>query len=73
MLERAVPYQPTWRLERSLQLTATTWFHDDRWGVQRQEELIEGYARWLADYGVLRSAEVWRGATTNEFLEEHIG
>jgi putative hydroxymethylpyrimidine transport system substrate-binding protein len=70
LLHRQLPYLPAWRLARSLELVATTWFHDGRWGVQRQAELIAGYAEWLADYAVLTSADAWRGATTNEFVPE---
>ena len=29
-----------------------------------------GYAKWLADNDVLASADVWRGATTNEFVPD---
>ena len=28
LLSRAIPYQPAWRLARSLELVATSWFHD---------------------------------------------
>jgi ABC-type nitrate/sulfonate/bicarbonate transport system substrate-binding protein len=70
LLERVIPYQPSWRLARSLELVATSWFHDGRWGAQREPELIAGYARWLAGQGVLATAGAWRGATTNEFLPE---
>jgi ABC-type nitrate/sulfonate/bicarbonate transport system substrate-binding protein len=68
LLARAIPYQPVWRLARSLELVATTWFDDGRWGVQRECEMVAPYAEWLAGYGVLESGEAWRGATTNEFL-----
>jgi ABC-type nitrate/sulfonate/bicarbonate transport system substrate-binding protein len=68
LLSRAIPYQPRWRLGRSLELVATSWFHEGRWGVQRERDLVAGYAEWLAGYGVLADAGVWKGATTNEFL-----
>ena len=70
LFQRVVRYQPSWRLARSLELVATSWFHDGRWGVQRENDLVAGYAKWLADYGVLTSADVWRGATTNEFVPD---
>ena len=70
LFQRVVRYQPSWRLARSLELVATSWFHDGRWGVQRENDLVAGYAKWLADYGVLASADVWRGATTNEFVPD---
>jgi NitT/TauT family transport system substrate-binding protein len=68
LLGRVVPYQPAWRLERSLELVATSWFHEGRFGTQRVEELIAPYAAFLASYGVLADADVWKDATTNEFL-----
>jgi putative hydroxymethylpyrimidine transport system substrate-binding protein len=73
LLERVIPYQPSWRLARSLELVATSWFHDGAWGAQREPELIAGYAQWLADQGVLATAGAWRGATTNRFLPEPAG
>lgn len=73
LLGRAVPYQPAWRLERSLELVATSWFHEGRFGTQRVEELIAPYAAFLASYGVLADQDVWKGATTNEFLGEVTG
>lgn len=74
LLSRAIPYQPRWRLAASLELVATSWFHEGRWGVQREADLVAGYASWLAGYGVLASADAWRGATTNEFVPDaHLG
>lgn len=70
LLRRVIPYLPGWRLERSLELVAPTWFHDGRWGVQREQELVAGYAKWLAEYAVLTDRDVWKGATTNEFLPD---
>jgi ABC-type nitrate/sulfonate/bicarbonate transport system substrate-binding protein len=70
LLERVIPYQPSWRLARSLELVATSWFHDGRWGTQREPDLIAGYAKWLADWGVLATPDAWHGATTNQFLPE---
>ena len=68
LLTRAITYQPAWRLERSLELVATSWFHEGRFGIQRVEELIAPYAAFLASHGVLADEAVWKGATTNEFL-----
>jgi ABC-type nitrate/sulfonate/bicarbonate transport system substrate-binding protein len=73
LLERVIVYQPGWRLARSLELVATSWFHDGMWGVQREHDLVAGYAKWLTDNGVLASADVWRGATTNEFVPDAAG
>jgi NitT/TauT family transport system substrate-binding protein len=67
-LKKAIPYQPAWRLARSLELVSTSWFHDGRFGTQRVEELIAPYAAFLASYGVLGDQDVWKDATTNEFL-----
>ncbi|HTP14980.1 MAG TPA: hypothetical protein VMK13_03990 [Streptosporangiaceae bacterium] len=58
------------RLARSLQLVATSWFQDGRGGIQQAVELVAGYARWLADYGVLHSADAWRGATASDFVPD---
>jgi NitT/TauT family transport system substrate-binding protein len=69
LLARAIPYQPRWRLERSLELVATSWFYERRFGAQRAEELIAPYAAFLASYGVLADQDVWKDATTNEFLD----
>lgn len=70
LLQRVIPYQPGWRLARSLELVATSWFHGGRWGVQRESDLVAAYAQWLAHYGVLASADAWHGATTNEFVPD---
>jgi len=67
LLHRALPYLPEWKLARSLQLVSTSWFHEGNWGQQRQE-LVEGYADWLHEHGVLADPGVWRTATTDEFL-----
>lgn len=69
LLSRAIAYQPAWRLERSLELVATSWFHEGSFGIQRVEELIAPYAAFLASYGVLADQDVWKNATTNEFLD----
>ena len=69
LLGRAIAYQPAWRLERSLELVATSWFHEGCFGIQRVDELIAPYAAFLASYGVLADQDVWKNATTNEFLD----
>jgi putative hydroxymethylpyrimidine transport system substrate-binding protein len=67
VLERVMPYFPAAVLAESLRLIAPTWQHDVRFGEQR-EELLGPYARWLHEHGVLRSADAWIGATTNDLL-----
>jgi putative hydroxymethylpyrimidine transport system substrate-binding protein len=71
ILERVIPYFPRPILRRSLELIAPTWTHAGRWGEQRVE-LLGDYARWLAENRVLDSAEVWREATSNEFLAQGV-
>ena len=65
--ERYIPYFPRDLLERSLALISTTWTHDGRWGEPRRE-LLAPYAAWLAEHGVIKSADSWLGATTDAFL-----
>jgi putative hydroxymethylpyrimidine transport system substrate-binding protein len=67
VLERVMPYFPADVLAESLRLIAPTWQHDGRWGEQR-DELLGPYARWLFEHGMLRSADAWIGATTNDLL-----
>lgn len=67
VLDRVMGYFPQPILRRSLQLIGPTWTYDGRWGEQRAE-LMDGYAQWLADVDVLRSADVAQGATTDLFL-----
>lgn len=73
LLERVIPYQPKDRLALSLELVSTSWFHDGQWGVQREDELVVPYARWLADHGALEDADAWKGATTNLLLPRTAG
>ncbi|MGD0503325.1 MAG: ABC transporter substrate-binding protein [Steroidobacteraceae bacterium] len=68
-IERAIPYFPRSLLERSIELISTTWTHRGRWGEQRPK-LLAGYATWLEAHGILRNADTWRHAVTNEFLPE---
>ncbi|GLY33501.1 ABC transporter substrate-binding protein [Kineosporia sp. NBRC 101731] len=65
--ERYVPYFSREILRRSLDLITPTWFHEGRWG-QVRAELMQPYAQWLADYGVLPSAGEWEQSYTNDFL-----
>lgn len=68
VLDRVIPYFERRALRDSLRLIAPTWFDaEGRWGWQ-SEELMRGYAAWLAEHGVLRDAEAWHGATTNVLL-----
>jgi NitT/TauT family transport system substrate-binding protein len=72
LLERVIPYQPAWRLARSLELVSTSWFYDGRWGAQREDELVSPYARWLAEHGALDDGDAWKGATTNVLLPQPV-
>ncbi|GAA3640257.1 ABC transporter substrate-binding protein [Kineosporia mesophila] len=65
--ERYVPYFSREILRRSLDLITPTWFHEGRWG-QVRDELMQPYAQWLADYGVLPSAGGWERSYSNNFL-----
>jgi putative hydroxymethylpyrimidine transport system substrate-binding protein len=67
--ERATPYFSRELLAASLRAIAPTWLHDGRWGTLRQP-LLQGYAQWLEQYGVLQDADVWRDAATSHFLQE---
>jgi len=67
--ESYLPYFPRPLLARSLELLAPTWLHEGCWGRQRKE-LLEPYASFLAEHHVLRSADSWVGATTDEFLPD---
>lgn len=66
-IERVTPYFPRSILRRSIDLIATSWTHEGRWGEQRAG-LLEPYAVWLHRYGILRTQDVWRNAATNELL-----
>lgn len=66
--ERATPYFPRALLAASLQAIAPTWLHEGRWGTIRRP-LLQGYAQWLAQHGVLADAEAWREAADPRFLE----
>jgi len=66
-IERTIPYFPRSILRRSLDLIATSWMHEGRWGEQRGA-LLGPYAEWLHRHGILRSPDAWRTAVTNDFL-----
>ncbi|GAB3278090.1 ABC transporter substrate-binding protein [Kineosporia babensis] len=65
--ERYVPYFPRETLRSSLELITPSWFHEGEWG-QVRAELVQPYAQWLADYGVLPSADGWKDSYDNDFL-----
>jgi NitT/TauT family transport system substrate-binding protein len=65
--ESVTPYFPAELLSASLHKIAPSWLHEGRWGEQR-EPLVAGYAQWLHQHRVLDNPEIWRGATTNDFL-----
>jgi NitT/TauT family transport system substrate-binding protein len=50
-------------------LIASSWTHEGRWGEQR-EALMAPYAAWLQANGILKDADGWREAITNDFLPE---
>lgn len=67
--ERATPYFPRELLAASLRAIAPTWLYQGRWGRIRRS-LLQGYAHWLAQYGVLGDAEAWRGAVDARLQSE---
>jgi ABC-type nitrate/sulfonate/bicarbonate transport system substrate-binding protein len=67
LLASAVPYQPAWRLARSLELVAPTWTTDGTWGWL-QDDLIGPYAAWLAGHQILREPQRWSDAVNTSFL-----
>lgn len=69
VLEQVVPYLPRDLLAGSLPLIARTWFHEGRWGVVR-DELMQPYADWLAEHGLLATASGWRDAVDLSHLAE---
>lgn len=69
--ETATPYFPRELLAASLQKIAPTWLHEGAWGRQRGE-LLEPYAHWLQDNGVLDDAQAWCQATSNAYLPESV-
>lgn len=71
VLERVIPYFPRATLAKSLSLIAPTWLHDGAWGVVRAE-LMEPYAAWLAEHGILSAPEAVGAATTTQYLPEAV-
>ena len=71
LLDRVIPYFPRRVIERSLAEIATTWFVDGAWGAVR-EELVEPYAEWLADAGILVRPEAWRDAFAESALHARL-
>ena len=69
LIEKVVPYVPSWRLARSLALVAGTWSYEGAWGTLR-DDLMSPYAHWLADHAILAAPESWRQAVTNELLPQ---
>jgi NitT/TauT family transport system substrate-binding protein len=68
VLERVIPYFERQALRDSLRLIAPTWFDaEGRWG-RPDEELMRGYAAWLAEHKVLHSGDAWIGATRDDLL-----
>ncbi|AFC85502.1 ABC transporter substrate-binding protein [Frateuria aurantia] len=65
--ERTTPYFSRALLSSSLQKIAPTWLHDGRWGEQRSP-LLEGYAQWLADHGIVDNPQIWKDAIDNQYL-----
>lgn len=61
VFDRVTPYFPRRIVERSLELIAPTWFHDEQWGVVRRE-LVEPYAAWLGGLGILERPGEWASA-----------
>ncbi|WP_416424616.1 ABC transporter substrate-binding protein [Pseudomonas sp. App30] len=65
--ERVIPYFPGALIEQSLAHIAPTWLHEGRFGQQRQA-LLEPYANWLHQHGILQRPDAWANATTNAYL-----
>ncbi|KAA8996121.1 ABC transporter substrate-binding protein [Affinibrenneria salicis] len=74
IFEKTTPYFPSDLLSASLNAITPTWFHQRQWGIQR-ESLLQPYAQWLHQNGIINHAGIWRDATTNRFLPEvtHVG
>lgn len=69
VLSSVTPYFPDDVLARSLAAISETWFHDRTWGTIRRE-LVEPYADWLADTGILSSRDRWRHAFLDTFAAD---
>lgn len=67
VLEAAAAIFPRRLFESSLAMLAPTWDGGTAWGEQRRE-LLEPYAAWLHQHGLLASPDAWRDAVTNDLL-----
>jgi NitT/TauT family transport system substrate-binding protein len=61
VLRGVTPYFTDHVITRSLEAISGTWFHDGHWGIIRRE-LVEPYAHWLAEHGILSTPERWQEA-----------
>ncbi|MGH3643963.1 MAG: ABC transporter substrate-binding protein [Mycobacterium sp.] len=61
VLRGVTPYFTDHVITRSLEAISGTWFHDGQWGTIRRE-LVEPYAHWLAEHGILSTPERWQEA-----------
>jgi NitT/TauT family transport system substrate-binding protein len=61
VLRGVTPYFSDDVITRSLEAIADTWFHDGQWGTIRRE-LVEPYAQWLGEHGILTAPQRWDGA-----------
>lgn len=68
-LDRVFPYFPEEIIARSLDLVATTWFHEGAWGTLRDSH-IDPYAQWLLKNKAVPSLDRFEGAFTREFLPQ---
>lgn len=59
ILATVTPYFAEETIAQSLAAISPTWFHNDQWGVIR-DELVEPYAHWLASHHILTRPERWR-------------
>lgn len=64
---KMIPYIPSYAVEESLPLIASTWLLEGQWGVQR-EDYFRLYAQWLYDNAILENADSWEKSYTNKFL-----
>lgn len=67
--ERVIPYFPAQLIEQSLHHIAPTWLHEGQWGVQRKA-LVEPYAHWLHQNGIVANPQAWHQAISNDYLPE---
>lgn len=67
LYEPVLPYFPRPVIAQSAELVSTTWLHDGAWGTMR-EELLAPYSAWMAGHDIIHDPDIWRAATTSEFL-----